>query len=102
MLKMLKKLSRRDGGYALICIAFIAAQVWLDMTMPEYMSRITVLIEALGSAMSEIWRVGGIMLLCALGSLTTLCITAVFPRRSAAIWRVRCVDVSSSRCKPSP
>ncbi len=81
MLKMLKKLSRRDWGYALICIAFIAAQVWLDMTMPEYMSKITVLIETPGSEMSEVWRAGGMMLLCALGSLAASCITAVFSSR---------------------
>lgn len=81
MLKMLKKLLRCDWGYASICIAFIAAQVWLDMTMPDYMSMITVPIETPGSVMSEVWHEGGMMLLCALGSLAASCITTVFSAR---------------------
>lgn len=78
MFKLLKKLEKRDWGYVLICIAFIVVQVWLDMTMPEYMSRITVLVETPGSVMSEVWKAGGKMLLCALGSLTASMITAIF------------------------
>ena len=78
MIKLLKKLSRRDWGYVLVCIAFIVAQVWLDMTMPEYMSKITILVETPGSEMSEVWKAGGMMLLCALGSLVASVICAVF------------------------
>ena len=81
MLKLLKKLTRRDWCYVLISIAFIVAQVWLDMTMPEYMSKITVLVETPGSEMSEVWEAGGMMLLCALGSLVASVITAVFSAR---------------------
>ena len=81
MFKLLKKLTRRDWGYVLICIAFIVAQVWLDMTMPEYMSKITILVETPGSAMSEVWKAGGMMLLCALGSLVASVICAVFSAR---------------------
>lgn len=81
MLKLLKKLTGRDWGYVLISIAFIAAQVWLDMTMPEYMSKITVLVETPGSSMSEVWKAGGMMMLCALGSLTASVITAIFTAR---------------------
>lgn len=81
MLKMLQKLSRRDWGCVPVCLAFIATQVWLDMTMPEYMSKITILVETPGSQMSEVWKAGGMMLLCALGSLTASVITAVFTAR---------------------
>lgn len=81
MLKVLKKLTSRDWGYVLICIAFIVAQVWLDMTMPEYMSKITVLVETPGSVMSEVWKAGGMMMLCALGSLVASVITAIFSAR---------------------
>lgn len=81
MLKMLQKLSRRDWGYVAVCLAFIATQVWLDMTMPEYMSKITILVETPGSQMSEVWKAGGMMLLCALGSLTASVITAIFTSR---------------------
>ncbi len=52
-----------------ISLIFIVGQVWLDLTMPDYMSEITHLVQTPGSAMGEIWLVGGMMLLCALGSL---------------------------------
>lgn len=47
----------------------IVGQVWLDLTMPDYMSEITTLVQTEGSAMADIWLAGGKMLLCALGSL---------------------------------
>ncbi len=81
MLKILKKFPKQDYYYALACIAFIVVQVWLDITMPQYMNKITVLIETPGSQMSEVWRAGGMMLLCALGSLLAAVITAVFTAR---------------------
>ena len=81
MLKLLKKLPRQDWIYVVICIVLIAAQVWLDITMPGYMNQITVLVETPGSAMSEVLAAGGMMLLCALGSLLAAAITSVFSSR---------------------
>ena len=81
MLKLLKKLPKRDWICVVICIALIAAQVWLDITMPGYMNEITVLVETPGSAMSEVLAAGGMMLLCALGSLLAAAITSVFSSR---------------------
>lgn len=81
MLKLIKKLPERDWGYVFVCIALIALQVWLDITMPGYMNQITVLVETPGSAMSEMLKAGGMMLLCALGSLLAAMITAVFSSR---------------------
>ncbi len=81
MIKLLKKMKPQDWCYALICIAFIVAQVWLDMTMPDYMQELTVLIETPNSQMSEVWRAGGMMLLCSLGSVAAAMITAVFSAR---------------------
>lgn len=69
MLKLLKYLSKRDWCFALLSIALIVGQVWLDLRMPEYMTRITTLVQTEGSRMSEILAAGGWMLLCALGSL---------------------------------
>ncbi len=68
MLKLLGNLKRRERLLALLCVGLIAAQVWLDMTLPDFMSRITTLIVTEGSAMSDILAAGGKMLLCALGS----------------------------------
>lgn len=81
MIKLLKKMKPQDWCYALICIAFIVVQVWLDMTMPDYMQELTVLIETPGSQMSEVWRAGGMMLLCSLGSVVAAVITAIFSSR---------------------
>ncbi len=81
MLKVLKKLKGQDWVYVLICITFIVTQVWLDMTMPQYMNEITVLIETPGSAMSDVWKAGGMMLLCSLGSVCASIITAIFAAR---------------------
>ena len=81
MIKLLKKMKPQDWCYALICIAFIVVQVWLDMTMPDYMQELTVLIETPGSRMSEVWKAGGMMLLCSLGSVAAAVITAIFSAR---------------------
>lgn len=81
MLKLLRKMRWYDWCYALICIAFIVVQVWLDMTMPDYMRDLTTLIETPGSEMSEIWRAGDMMLLCSLGSVAAAIVTAIFSSR---------------------
>lgn len=81
MIRLLKKMKPQDWLYALVCIAFIVVQVWLDMTMPQYMNEITVLIETPGSQMSEVWEAGAMMLLCSLGSVAAAMMTAVFSAR---------------------
>ena len=81
LIKILKKLKSRDWCFVVISIAFIVVQVWLDMTMPQYMKEITELIETPGSEMSEVWKAGGMMLLCSLGSVAASVITAVFAAR---------------------
>ena len=68
MIKLLKRLDKKDIIYAIICIIFIILQVWLDLKMPDYMSQITVLVQTEGSKMQDILINGGYMVLCALGS----------------------------------
>ena len=68
MIKLLKRLDKKDIIYAIICIIFIILQVWLDLKMPDYMSEITVLVQTEGSKMQDILINGGYMVLCALGS----------------------------------
>ncbi len=69
MIKLLKCFSKREWGLALICLALIIGQVWLELKMPDYMSEITVLVQTEGSEMSKILENGAYMLGCALGSL---------------------------------
>lgn len=69
MLKLFQNLKKKDVIYIFICIVLIVFQVWLDLRLPDYMSKITTLIQSEGSMMRDILLQGGYMLLCAFGSL---------------------------------
>ena len=81
MIKLLKYLSKKEWLLALTALLFIVCQVWLDLTMPDYMSQITVLVQTAGSEMSDILYNGAMMLLCALGSLVAAFLTSVCAAR---------------------
>lgn len=57
--------------------------------MPDYMSGITRLVQSPGSEINEIWIMGGYMLLCALGSLTSAVIVGFFAARIGASFSQR-------------
>ena len=84
MLKLLKKLKKREVGLAGVALIFIVLQVWLDLTMPDYMSEITLLVQTPGSEMSDILSAGGKMILCAFGSLAASIVTAMCASKIAA------------------
>ncbi len=84
MLKLFKNFRKQEWLLVLVALVFIITQVWLDLTMPEYMAEITRLVQTSGSTMTEILSSGGMMLLCALGSLAASMITAVCSSRIAA------------------
>ncbi|MGI6230229.1 MAG: ABC transporter ATP-binding protein [Tractidigestivibacter sp.] len=69
MLKILRNFSARDVGLALVALVLTFIGVWADLTIPDYMSEITTLLETSGSTMQEILDVGGKMLGYALISL---------------------------------
>lgn len=75
MLKLLKYMRKRERWMALICVFLIIGQVYFDLTLPDYMSEMTVLINTEGSALSDILPVGAKMLGCVLASavLAILC-----------------------------
>jgi len=77
MLKIFKHLRKTEWLLVFASLIFIVVQVWLDLTMPEYMSEITRLVQTEGNTMSEILTAGGWMLLCALGSLAASIMTAI-------------------------
>ena len=68
MKRIFKILNAKDYLMVAICFLFIIGEVWLDLTMPEYMSKITTLLQTTG-ATRAILKNGSFMLLCALGSL---------------------------------
>lgn len=69
MIKLLKNLGKREWFLVITCFILIIGQVWLELKMPDYMSKITVLVQTEGSQMTEILKNGSFMLACALGSL---------------------------------
>lgn len=77
MVKLLKKLTWKDFILAAVAFVFIIVQVWLSLTMPDYMSEITKLVQTKGSKMNDILIAGGKMLSCALGSLLAAVCTSI-------------------------
>ena len=69
MIRLFKNLKLKDWLLFLIAVLFIVSQVYLDLKMPDYMSKITTLVQTEGSEMKDILLNGGYMLLCAFGSL---------------------------------
>ena len=89
MIKLFRYLKLKEWLYFLISLVFIVAQVFLDLKLPDYMSRITMLVETSGSAMGDIWSAGGMMLLCSLGSLASSIIVCFLAARIAASYSKR-------------
>jgi ATP-binding cassette subfamily B multidrug efflux pump len=65
-------------------IITLVTQVWLDLTIPTYMSEITILVKTEGSNISDIWSAGGMMMLCAAGSVIAAVVTGYLSSRFAA------------------
>ena len=84
MIKLLRNLTKKDWLFACISLVFVVMQVWLDLTMPDYMSKITMLVQTEGSKMQEILTAGGKMLACAVGSLASSVVVAVLAAKIAA------------------
>ena len=78
MFKLLKNFNKKEVMTILTCFVLIISQVWLELKMPDYMSKITVLVQSEGSKMTDILINGGYMLACALGSLVVAIITGYF------------------------
>lgn len=84
MFKLLKKFKKKDWLMTIISITLIIVQIWLELKMPDYMSKVTVLVQTEGSKMSDILKNGGYMLLCALGSLISAVVVGYFIAKLSA------------------
>lgn len=84
MIKLLKNLPKRNWFMMLFAIGFVVLQVWLDLTIPDYMADITSLVQTDGSKMADIMAAGGKMLLCAFGSLAATVVVAIISSRIAS------------------
>ncbi|MBQ4252186.1 MAG: ABC transporter ATP-binding protein, partial [Erysipelotrichaceae bacterium] len=84
MIRLLKRMTGRHVAYALALVFFIAGQVVMELTVPDYMSSITKLVNTPGTAISEIWDCGKMMLLFSVLSFISAIIARYFSARLAA------------------
>jgi len=84
MLRIFKYLRKKEWMYLAVAVLFIVVSVWLDLKLPGYMSRVTVLVQSEGSNMGEIMLNGAYMLLCAIGSMVSAMVVGYFAARVAA------------------
>lgn len=83
MLKILKYLTKKEWLFVAISLVFIITQVWLDLKLPDYMAKITLLIQTEGTQTAELWQPGLMMLLCAIGSMIAAIIVGYFAAKIA-------------------
>lgn len=76
-------LQKSDWGLFALCLGLIAGQVWLELTLPDFMNKITTLLQT-GGEIGEILTNGAYMLLCSLGSLALSLIVGFCSARIAA------------------
>jgi ATP-binding cassette subfamily B protein len=84
MLRIFRYLRKTEWLYLAISVVFIVASVWLDLKLPGYMSKVTVLVQSEGSNMGEIVLNGVYMLLCAIGGMACAMVVGYFAARVAA------------------
>lgn len=83
MKTIVKIMKKTDYLIICLCLILIVCQVWLDLTLPEYMTKITTLLQTKGTTGKILYN-GGFMLLCALGSLALSIIVGFFVARLGA------------------
>ena len=73
MFSLFKYTRKRDWLFLAITVGLIVLQVWLELKLPKYTAKLTQIVQ-IGEQggltdMGEVWKNGGLMLACALGSL---------------------------------
>jgi len=67
MIKIFKRLKLKDWLHLLLILGFVIAQVYLDLKMPDYTKELTSKMATIST--HDVWYNGGMMMLCALGSM---------------------------------
>ncbi len=78
MWKLMKKLNKKEYGIIVLCIFLMVIQVWLELKIPEFMSKITSLVQTGTGTMGEIFEQGLYMLSCAFVSFGTAVVIGYF------------------------
>ena len=89
MFKLLKHLKPVEWAQSAAVLLLALLQIWLDYTMPDYMAKITRLVQTPGSPVSEIWRAGMNMILFAVSSLACVIVISYFASRVSAALAAR-------------
>ena len=84
MIKLHKYLKKRDILYIAFCAALVVLQVYCDLTMPDYTSKLTQEVAAGMPTMNSVWKNGGFMLAYALGSMASAMLCGYFAAATAA------------------
>lgn len=78
MINLFKYIKKKDWFFIIIAIGFIVVQVWLELKMPDYTKELTKIVQSGTNTMTEVWKNGGMMLLCAAGSMVSAIICSYF------------------------
>jgi len=84
MIKLLKKMRRREWLMAALCTLLVLGQIYFDLRLPDYMSDLTKLIETRGSTTADVLRTGWKMLECTLASAALSIGSGYLASRTAA------------------
>ncbi|MDU5201121.1 ABC transporter ATP-binding protein [Finegoldia magna] len=84
LIKIIRYLNKKQWMQILLSFVFIVTQVYLDLKIPDYMSKITMYVESPGHTVSDIIGEGKWMLLCAFGSLISAIIVGYLASKVSA------------------
>ncbi|MDU5977825.1 MAG: ABC transporter ATP-binding protein [Finegoldia magna] len=84
LIRIIRYLNKKQWIQVLLSLVFIVTQVFLDLKIPDYMSKITMYVESPGHSVSDIIAEGKWMILCALGSLISAIIVGYLASKISA------------------
>lgn len=84
MIKLLKKMGKREVLMAVLCVLLVLGQVYFDLTLPDYMTDLTMMLNTAGSETSDILNVGLKMLGCTLASAALAIVCGYLSAKTAS------------------
>ena len=84
MIKLLKKMGKREVLMAVLCALLVLGQVYFDLTLPDYMTDLTMMLNMAGSETSDILNVGLKMLGCTLASAALAIVCGYLSAKTAS------------------
>ena len=84
MIKLLKKMGKREVLMAVLCALLVLGQVYFDLTLPDYMTDLTMMLNTAGSENSDILNVGLKMLGCTLASAALAIVCGYLSAKTAS------------------